>query len=242
MSLGRIASRPSDRQPDPCGNEWTDDEARRIDPLAQRRDDGEQHHECGDEHESLLSGRHGQIVPATAGRWTRPRPRGGSLPACRADRPVKARGDRRAHRAALAMKKAEGVALGKPSPIPADVRARILQSHRAGRSYSAIARALDADGVPTPGGSARWHHSVVASVLRRDARSVPALRDLNRDEGHAGQNEARGDDLRRGLVGDEEDDHEADHDDDFHAPQPPRPTPEATAQHGAERTRQAVAA
>jgi DNA invertase Pin-like site-specific DNA recombinase len=70
-------------------------------------------------------------------------------------------------KAALAVRRSEGVVLGHPSPIPADVQARIVQAHSAGRSFSAIARGLDADSVPTPSGAGRWHHSVIAGVVQR---------------------------------------------------------------------------
>lgn len=70
-------------------------------------------------------------------------------------------------RAALAVRKEEGAQLGHPSTISADVAERIVAAHRAGLSFSAIARDLDADTVPTPTGAARWHHSVIAGVVRR---------------------------------------------------------------------------
>ncbi|WP_235511498.1 recombinase family protein [Agromyces sp. Root81] len=69
--------------------------------------------------------------------------------------------------AALAVRKAEGIQLGKPSQISADVQAAILQHHRAGLSYSAIARRLESEGVPTVSGSGRWTHTVVGGVVRR---------------------------------------------------------------------------
>jgi DNA invertase Pin-like site-specific DNA recombinase len=70
-------------------------------------------------------------------------------------------------KAALAVKRADGAQLGKPSTIPADVQAVILQRHRAGDSLSAIARHLTDSAVPTPTGGAGWSHSVVGGVVRR---------------------------------------------------------------------------
>jgi DNA invertase Pin-like site-specific DNA recombinase len=68
-------------------------------------------------------------------------------------------------RAALAVAKANGAQLGKPSPITPEVRSQILDLHRQGMSASAIARQLTADDVPTARGG-HWHHS--------SRRSVPA--------------------------------------------------------------------
>jgi len=70
-------------------------------------------------------------------------------------------------KAALAVKRAEGAQLGKPSLIPADVQARIVQRHLAGDSLSAIARLLNTDQTPTPSGAGRWSHTVVGGVVRR---------------------------------------------------------------------------
>ncbi|WP_258064657.1 recombinase family protein [Rathayibacter sp. AY1E5] len=70
-------------------------------------------------------------------------------------------------KAALAVKRADGIQLGKPSTIPAEVQALILQRKAAGASLSAIARSLNADVVPTPSGAGRWTHSVIGGVVRR---------------------------------------------------------------------------
>lgn len=70
-------------------------------------------------------------------------------------------------KAALAVKKAEGAQLGKPSRVPAEVQSRILQQHTAGLSLSAIARRLNEDGTPTQTGGGQWTHTVVDGVVRR---------------------------------------------------------------------------
>jgi DNA invertase Pin-like site-specific DNA recombinase len=77
-------------------------------------------------------------------------------------------------KAALAVKRADGVRLGKRSTIPSDVRAIILERKAAGFSLNAIARSLDADSVPTPSGTGRWHHTVVGGVVQRAAEAVRA--------------------------------------------------------------------
>lgn len=72
-------------------------------------------------------------------------------------------------RAALAVAKANGAQLGKPSPLSDEVKCQIRALHSQEKlSASAIARRLSADGIPTARGG-HWHHSVIAAFLRRDA-------------------------------------------------------------------------
>lgn len=68
-------------------------------------------------------------------------------------------------RAALAVKRANGAKLGRPSRTPADVKARIRRESSDGASLRAIADGLNADEVPTALGGKRWHASTVRSVL-----------------------------------------------------------------------------
>jgi DNA invertase Pin-like site-specific DNA recombinase len=76
-------------------------------------------------------------------------------------------------RDALAQRKAEGVRLGRPSSIPAEVVARIVADRSAGASLPKIADALTAESVPTAQGGARWYPSTVAKVLRgQDAQAA----------------------------------------------------------------------
>jgi len=65
---------------------------------------------------------------------------------------------------ALAAKRAQGVRLGRPSVLPTEVTERIVAAHQAGASWSAIARELDAEGVPTAHGGARWYPATVRKV------------------------------------------------------------------------------
>jgi len=51
-------------------------------------------------------------------------------------------------RDALAVKRAQGVRLGRPQMVPADLLARIRTAHEAGTGWSALARQLNAEGVP----------------------------------------------------------------------------------------------
>jgi DNA invertase Pin-like site-specific DNA recombinase len=76
-------------------------------------------------------------------------------------------------REGLAVKKAQGVRLGRPSVLPPDVVARIVREHRAGESWSAIARGLQADGVPTAHGGARWYPNTVRKIaMGQDAAQL----------------------------------------------------------------------
>jgi hypothetical protein len=68
---------------------------------------------------------------------------------------------------ALQVKKAAGATLGRPIVVTTDVAARIMASHRAGESFSSIARSLNADAIPTAHGGAKWHPGTVSRVVRR---------------------------------------------------------------------------
>ena len=68
-------------------------------------------------------------------------------------------------KAALAAKKAAGVRLGRPSTLPSEVVARIIEERAAGASFAKIALALNADAVPTAQGGARWYPATVKAVF-----------------------------------------------------------------------------
>jgi DNA invertase Pin-like site-specific DNA recombinase len=68
-------------------------------------------------------------------------------------------------RAALAVKKAQCVHLGRPPALDEKVRRRIRRERAAGRTLRAIADRLNADAVPTGHGGARWHPSTVRFVV-----------------------------------------------------------------------------
>ncbi len=67
-------------------------------------------------------------------------------------------------RDALAAKKAAGATLGRPRLLPDDVRDRIVTAHAAGQSFTAIARDLTAEQVPTAQGGAKWWPSTVRAI------------------------------------------------------------------------------
>lgn len=68
---------------------------------------------------------------------------------------------------ALAVRRAQGVRLGRPVALDDDIAARILRQRNAGATLAVIANSLNAESVPTAQGGARWHASTVRAVLRR---------------------------------------------------------------------------
>jgi DNA invertase Pin-like site-specific DNA recombinase len=73
-------------------------------------------------------------------------------------------------RDALAVKRAQGVKLGRPRSLPDSVRSRILTAHEAGRGWSEIASELNAALVPTARGGVRWYPSTVRAVVTSQPR------------------------------------------------------------------------
>jgi DNA invertase Pin-like site-specific DNA recombinase len=70
-------------------------------------------------------------------------------------------------REALAVKRSQGVRLGRPVTMPKGVVNRIKRERAAGKSYTAIADELNAKGVPTAQGGRAWYPSTVRHVLHR---------------------------------------------------------------------------
>jgi len=62
---------------------------------------------------------------------------------------------------ALAAKKAQGIALGRPRTIPASVLERITKQRKAGISYAKIAAALNADGIAVAQHGKKWWGATV---------------------------------------------------------------------------------
>jgi len=70
--------------------------------------------------------------------------------------------------------KANGRRLGRPVEQSDDVRNRIADAHNDGQSMNAIAKALNAENVPTARGGT-WHASTVSRVLKSLALDAEAL-------------------------------------------------------------------
>ncbi|EFG74812.1 resolvase, N-terminal domain protein [Mycobacterium parascrofulaceum ATCC BAA-614] len=72
-------------------------------------------------------------------------------------------------KAALAVRKAQGVRLGRPTTVPPSVVARIAAERAAGATWAAIADSLNADGTPTGQGGSKWFPNTVARIAKRAA-------------------------------------------------------------------------
>jgi DNA invertase Pin-like site-specific DNA recombinase len=66
---------------------------------------------------------------------------------------------------ALAIKRAQGVRLGRPPSIPASVLARIKSLRTRGWSYARIAENLNCDGVATAHGGRQWYPATVRAAF-----------------------------------------------------------------------------
>jgi DNA invertase Pin-like site-specific DNA recombinase len=70
-------------------------------------------------------------------------------------------------REALAVKRADGVKLGRPPTVPSEVVSRIRRERTKGRSLSSIAEGLNSDGVSTAHGGRKWYPATVRYTLLR---------------------------------------------------------------------------
>lgn len=70
---------------------------------------------------------------------------------------------------ALAVKREQGIRLGRPRTMDASVRPWIEREHAKGKSLSAIASGLNQSDVLTAHGGARWHASTIRKALARVA-------------------------------------------------------------------------
>ena len=70
-------------------------------------------------------------------------------------------------REALALKRSQGVRLGRPPTMSQYVIDRIRRERKAGNSLAAIANGLNADRIPTAQGGRRWYPATVRYTLNR---------------------------------------------------------------------------
>ena len=78
-------------------------------------------------------------------------------------------------KAALAVKRANGVRLGRPSALPREVVSRIVAASDGGASLRVIATGVTEDAVPTAHGGAKWHAATIKRVLEgQDAARIRA--------------------------------------------------------------------
>ncbi len=73
---------------------------------------------------------------------------------------------------ALAIKRHQGVVLGRPRTLSDKVVGRIIKERGAGRTWTAIAEGLNHDRVPTAQGGLRWWPATVRSVAVSARRPV----------------------------------------------------------------------
>ncbi len=66
---------------------------------------------------------------------------------------------------ALAVKRSQGVKLGRPRTLPEKVRSRIIDERESGSTLTAIADGLNRDDVATAQGGVKWWPSTVRAVL-----------------------------------------------------------------------------
>ena len=70
---------------------------------------------------------------------------------------------------ALAVKRAQGVRLGRPPVLSTALVERMRRERDAGATLQAIADGLERDGIPTAQGGRRWHAATVRDVIRSSA-------------------------------------------------------------------------
>jgi DNA invertase Pin-like site-specific DNA recombinase len=73
-------------------------------------------------------------------------------------------------KAALAIKRDQGVVLGRPRILPKRVVDHIVRERGAGRTWTAIADGLNADRVPTAQGGRKWWPATVRTVAMSQRR------------------------------------------------------------------------
>ncbi|HEY3218141.1 MAG TPA: recombinase family protein [Candidatus Limnocylindria bacterium] len=69
-------------------------------------------------------------------------------------------------REALAVKRSQGVRLGRPRVVPEQTASAIRRRRMRGQTLAAIAAALNRDGLPTAQGCRRWYVSTIQSMIR----------------------------------------------------------------------------
>lgn len=75
-------------------------------------------------------------------------------------------------REALAVKRAQGIQLGRPVVLNEQVAARIQTERQAGASFATIALGLNLDAVPTAHGGKQWWPETVRGIVRRQEQAA----------------------------------------------------------------------
>jgi len=69
-------------------------------------------------------------------------------------------------KAALAVRKSQGVQLGRPQTLPLEVRNRILSMRQSGMTFAAIAAQLNIERIPTSQGGTRWWPATIRAMTQ----------------------------------------------------------------------------
>jgi len=72
-------------------------------------------------------------------------------------------------REGLAIRRSQGVRLGRPALLPERVRRQITRLRRKGCTYQHVADVLNRGGVPTAHGGLKWYPSSIRAAERRVA-------------------------------------------------------------------------
>ena len=68
-------------------------------------------------------------------------------------------------KAALAVRKSQGMRLGRPQTLPLEMRNQILSMRQSGLTLRAIASELNRDGVPTSQGGEQWWPATIRAII-----------------------------------------------------------------------------
>ena len=69
-------------------------------------------------------------------------------------------------KAALAVRKSQGVRLGRPQTLPMDVRNRVLSMRKSGMTFAAIAAELNFEHIPTAQDGAKWWPATIRAITQ----------------------------------------------------------------------------
>jgi DNA invertase Pin-like site-specific DNA recombinase len=75
-------------------------------------------------------------------------------------------------KAALAVRRSQGVRLGRPNTLPQNVVARIVREREMGETWTSIARKLNDEGVPTAQGGKCWYPATVRHISLAAGRAA----------------------------------------------------------------------
>jgi DNA invertase Pin-like site-specific DNA recombinase len=75
-------------------------------------------------------------------------------------------------KAAMAVRKSQGMRLGRPRTLPSALRNRILSMRQSGMTLALIASQLNEDGVPTSQGGTQWWPATIRAIIQSSSNSL----------------------------------------------------------------------